>query len=201
MYSSDEFTSYQPSAVTTINGQDVVSYLDAFAANNSYGVMETHADWNQLMISGSEDIQDYFNYFNGDSVIYPGDNLTFGFENGTSLVEEFAAYYWSQGPTGALETGGDFYNFFVLGWYPASFNLSSTTSDDGDASDYDESGNSSSTAVPSATVSSTASATISATPTASGWNESQSYPWYPAFADVYQPDLDLYSGGWLTGKT
>lgn len=43
---------------------------------------------------------------------------------------KFYAVYYDPGETGPLETGGDFYSFFVLGLYPASF---VATSDDSSA--------------------------------------------------------------------
>lgn len=178
------------SAIKTINGQDVTLYLDEVAANNSYGTLEKHADWNQLMLSGALDIQDYFSVFSGNTIIYPGDTITFGFENGTSVTQDYLALYWSQGPTGPLESGGDFYNFFVLGWWPASYDP---------YSDYSSDGETSSTAATYATTAVASTVTTSPTPTPSGWANSQAAPWYPATADIYQPDLDLYSGGWITG--
>lgn len=192
-------TTYEPSAIKTINGQDVILYLDDYAANNSYGTLEKHADWNQLMLSGALDIQDYFNVFSGDTIIYPGDSITFGFENGTNVTEDYLALYWSQGPTGPLETGGDFYNFFVLGWWPASYDPYADYISDED--DDEQSSGTSSTAVSSITsaTSTVPSVTTSPTPTPSGWGNSQAVSWYPDTADIYQPDLDLYSGGWITG--
>lgn len=57
-----------------------------------------------------------------DLVLYPGDSLLIVFENGTHLgPEPFRALYVNPWPTGPLETGGDFYNFFVLGFFPAKF--------------------------------------------------------------------------------
>ncbi|KAE8383130.1 hypothetical protein BDV26DRAFT_287916 [Aspergillus bertholletiae] len=48
---------WQPSAIATINGQDVVEYLAQFAALNSIGKLEPHADWNMLMRSAALDLQ------------------------------------------------------------------------------------------------------------------------------------------------
>jgi hypothetical protein len=117
-YNYGDFT---PSAVATINGQDVVSYLENFAAQNNIGGLESHTDWNQLFFSAAEGIQDSPNIFTGDAIFYPGDTITFVLENGTSITENFLGIYYSQGPTGPLETGGDFFNFFVLGLYPESY--------------------------------------------------------------------------------
>ncbi|KKY31337.1 putative peptidase s41 family protein [Diaporthe ampelina] len=125
VYNSNSFTTYQPSAVKSINGQDVTGYLDAFATNNSYGSTEGHADWNQLMLSGAQDVQGYYNSFSGNTLFYPGDHISFTFENGTTITDRYLGVYWSQGPTGPLATGGDFYNFFVLGYWPASYDPNS----------------------------------------------------------------------------
>ena len=67
------------------------------------------------MLSAALDIQAYFDVFSGGATFYPGDTITFVLENGTSITDNFLAVYNSPGPTGPLETGGDFYNFFVLG--------------------------------------------------------------------------------------
>ncbi|KAJ0421201.1 hypothetical protein BJY00DRAFT_282771 [Aspergillus carlsbadensis] len=114
--------SWQPSAIATINGQDVVEYLTQHAAQNSFGKLEPHADWNMLMRSGALDSQQLVEGFFGGITVYPGDTIRVTLENGTDLdpVKWNAAYL---GPpyTGPLETGGDFYNFFVLGLYPVSY--------------------------------------------------------------------------------
>ncbi|EAW13663.1 uncharacterized protein ACLA_043830 [Aspergillus clavatus NRRL 1] len=106
----------------TINDEDVVDFLTWFAAVNSFGNLEPHADWNMLMRSAALDIQGSFEVFGGAAPFYPGDSIIFGFENGTTLGPfPWKAIFYSQGDTGPLETGGDFYNFFVLGFYPASY--------------------------------------------------------------------------------
>lgn len=193
VYRSNSFTTHQPSAIISINGQDVTSYLDAFATNNSYGSTEGHAGWNQLMLSGAQDVQGYFNSFSGNTLFYPGDYITFTLENGTTVTDKYLGVYWSQGPTGPLATGGDFYNFFVLGFWPASFDPSSGVDDtDGSASAT----GSFSSVDATATATGTATATIS-TPTPEGWGTSEF--WYPPAADVAQPGLGTYGGGYITG--
>lgn len=169
----------------------MITYLDAFATNNSYGSTEGHADWNQLMLSGAQDVQGYFNSFSGNTLFYPGDNISFAFENGTTITDKYLGVYWSQGPTGPLETGGDFYNFFVLGFWPASYDPSSD--DEGADGSASATGSFS-----SATAAATATATASiSTPTPTGWGSSEF--WYPPAADVAQPDLGTYGGGYITG--
>lgn len=58
---SQAFTIYTPSPVVSINGEDTVEYLKKFAARNSMGMVEQHADWNQLMRSAAQDIQGDYN--------------------------------------------------------------------------------------------------------------------------------------------
>ena len=128
------------------------------------------------MYSPALDIQGYPDVFGGFTTFYPGENLTFKFENGTELDPvPWLAIYSNDGPSGPLTTGGDFYNFFVLGLYPASFNatLSSTASGS----------------------SPTASTTSSSTPTMTAWAN----PAYPQDPDIVQPDLSMTGGGVLTG--
>jgi hypothetical protein len=120
------YRDWQPSAVSHINGTEVTEYLTRFAALNSYGMAEPHADWNLLFDNPVIDVLDDFApLWSGGTTFYPGDNFTYTFEDGTTLDDEWLAVYYDPGETGPLETGGDFYNFFVLGFYPASFNVSS----------------------------------------------------------------------------
>ena len=100
----------------------MTDYLSQFAAVNAIGGIEPHSDWNQLMSSPALEIQGIYSIFEGFTTFYPGDTLTFTFENDTTMGPmPWYAIYNSVGPTGPLTTGGDFYNFFVLGLYPASF--------------------------------------------------------------------------------
>jgi hypothetical protein len=69
---SDSFRAFEPSAIKTINGQDATIYLESFAANNSVGSLEPHADWNQLMWSPVQDILYNFNAYGGGATFYPG---------------------------------------------------------------------------------------------------------------------------------
>jgi hypothetical protein len=135
------------------------------------------------MLSAALDIQAYFDVFSGGATFYPGDTITFVLENGTSIADNFLAVYNSPGPTGPLETGGDFYNFFVLGFYPASYNESSDSV-------------ASSSILPSATTTATSTAASSAVPTPSNWNNTA----YPETPDVFQTDLGTLGGGYVSGK-
>ncbi|KAI0185899.1 hypothetical protein EV127DRAFT_514936 [Xylaria flabelliformis] len=181
VFDSNVFTSFEPSAIKSINGQNATTYLETFAAGNVAGSVDPDTDWNRLMFSFAQDIQGAFNVFSGLTPFYPGETITVELENGTTITERNIGIYWSQGPTGPLETGGDFYNFFVLGFLPASFDPSlefanPTTTDD--------------------------SSSTEATPEAGApsllplsWNS----PAYPAIPDVAQPDLGIVGGGVISG--
>lgn len=183
--SKEPSSNFKPSAIKTINGQDVTSYLTQFAAANSVGNLEPNADWNDLMSSFAAYIQDDYSIFESYVEFYPGDTITLAFENGTVLdPQPWLAIYNSPGPTGPLATGGDFYNFFVLGLYPASFNPNAT--DPCAASDVStNSSNSTSTNTTSA----------DAAATATSWPDSA----YPNNTDIFQPGLYPFGGGFLTG--
>ncbi|KAK8074108.1 hypothetical protein PG994_005007 [Apiospora phragmitis] len=112
----------RPSPIVLVNGEDAVEYLTRFAAINSQGTLEPHADWNQLMGSPARDIQGGSSIFAGDATFYPGDELNFTLANGTSINTRWLAFYNELYFTGPLATGGDFYNYFVLGHLPASYN-------------------------------------------------------------------------------
>lgn len=129
--------SWAPSAVHQIDGKDAIDYLTRFAALNSYGTAEAHADWNLLVENPVMDVLNDTAYplWNGGATFYPGDMFTYSFENGSTLEDQWLAVYYDPGDTGPLETGGDFYNFFVLGFYPASYNDTAVDSDEGDTTD------------------------------------------------------------------
>lgn len=167
---------WQPSAIAKINGQDVDDYLTQFAAVNAIGSLEPHADWNQLMASPALDIQYQFDTFEGYTTFYPGENITFTFENGTQLgPEPWLAIYNFPDSTGPLTTGGDFYNFFVLGFYPASYNNPDTVPTESASAE----------SAPATSSGSSAASSATATPSPTSWAN----PAYPDYADVVQPDL------------
>ncbi|KAF2231252.1 hypothetical protein EV356DRAFT_472116 [Viridothelium virens] len=183
-------TGFTPSPLKTINGQDVVEFLTQFAAAQSAGTLEPNADWNQLFASPAADIQSYIAIWTGGATLYPGDTLTITFENGTQSSSQWQGLYNTPGPTGPLETGGDFYNFFVLNFYPASFQLNNGdgnfTSPTNDTSDS------------SSTTSSNSTSTIpSASPSVVSWGDF-GYIGYPT-AQMSQTDLSPTGGGFLTG--
>lgn len=68
--------------------------------------------------------------FTDDAVFYPGDELNFTLENATIFETFWQAYYNYPYLTGAITTGGDMYNAFVLGIFPAEGNETATREDD-----------------------------------------------------------------------
>ena len=175
---------WEPSAIAKINGEDATEYLSQFAALNSIGNLEPHADWNQLMSSPAMDVLRSFSIFEGYTTFYPGESIALTFENGTQLDPvPWLASYNNPRDTGPLATGGDFYNFFVLGLSPDSYDpnnpgqcfkpdadISSNSTEDSSTSDS-----------PNSTITS--------------WSSfSNAYPPKP---DVSQPNLS--TGGFLTG--
>ncbi|KAJ0351255.1 hypothetical protein KNSL1_003391 [Colletotrichum chrysophilum] len=111
------------SAVSHINDEPVAEYLARFGSLQSVGMLEPHADWNELMDSPVQDIQGIFSIFAGASTFFPGETITFSFEDPSMEKVElhWLAVYNIAEFTGPLETPGDFYNFFVLGLLPASY--------------------------------------------------------------------------------
>ena len=112
---------YNASAIATVNGQSAFDYFSSFAVQNAYGVLEANVAWNQAMSSPVLDVLGSPSLVEGSTTLYPGNSITIVFENGTTQEDAWQAYYNSPGDTGPLATGGDFYNFFALGFYPASY--------------------------------------------------------------------------------
>ncbi|KAF3008559.1 hypothetical protein E8E13_007077 [Curvularia kusanoi] len=111
---------YVSSPVVKINNVDATEYLTSLASPNSDGYLEPHADWNSLMSSPAADIQGSLSLFQR-LPLYPGNDLSFTFQNGTTLDTIWLAMYADIEQTGPLTTPGDFYNYFVLGLTPAGF--------------------------------------------------------------------------------
>ena len=166
---------WTPSAITSINGTEVNSFLTHFATLYSWGYLEPHAEWNSLMSNPTLDIQGGSTSFAGAGDLYPGANLTFTFENGTQYDTIWIAYYNElANTTGPLTTGGDFYNYFVLGFLPASF-------DDESLDDFPSSFDGGDVSLPE-----------------NNWFN-DSFGAFPANPDIVQTDLGLYTGGVVTG--
>jgi hypothetical protein len=87
---------------------------------NAAGYVEGHADWNSLMDSPALEVQGVLSSFQY-ATLYPGDTIEYTFKNGSNYTQTWYAYYSETYGTGPLTTGGDFYNFFVLGLWPANY--------------------------------------------------------------------------------
>lgn len=86
------------------------------------GLLEPNADYNSMMYSPLQDVLYTWDIFSNGLTFYPGDALNITFENGTNEINDWwLATYTVSDFTGPLNTGGDYYNFFVLGLEPASY--------------------------------------------------------------------------------
>lgn len=190
---------WTPSAVASINGQDPTQYLTLFAATNARGTIEPNADWNQLMSNPAGDVLNLLSAFEGSTIFYPGANISFVFENGTTYdnIPWIAGYSDNvDADTPALSSGQDLYDYFVLGIIPT---------------DIPAAASSSLTAAASSTLATTATfptnslsdngLTVTPTPTqsASVTPSSWSYAPFPSNPVVAQPNLGLDNGGVVTG--
>ncbi|KAK0743567.1 hypothetical protein B0T18DRAFT_186378 [Schizothecium vesticola] len=108
------------SPIVEINGRPAIEFLTAFAAENAQGALEPHADWNRLMWHPAVDILDGETDFTYGLTLYPGDEFNVVFANGTRWDGHWLAVYNYAYDTGPLTTGGDLFNYFVLGLPPAS---------------------------------------------------------------------------------
>lgn len=87
-----------PSPVDTMNGAPVLDFLSDFAANQSFGLLEPHADWNQLVITPALIIQGGLTTFGGAATLYPGDELDIILKNGSDVYSSwFLSLYNSPG--------------------------------------------------------------------------------------------------------
>ncbi|KAF1968020.1 hypothetical protein BU23DRAFT_558868 [Bimuria novae-zelandiae CBS 107.79] len=114
---------WEPSPITKINDVDVVEYLTSFAEINSEGYLEPHADWNALFEHPALDIQSSQSVLHS-AIFYPGDAVNYTQANGTTTYSYWLASYSEAQHTGPLTTAGDFFNYFVLGLLPDSWNAS-----------------------------------------------------------------------------
>ncbi|KAF1837498.1 hypothetical protein BDW02DRAFT_565981 [Decorospora gaudefroyi] len=180
IYITDDIIDYmaggkEPSPISTINGTEVNQFLTQYADLNAWGYVERHAEWNALMSHPTLDIQGGLTTLSGGGSFYPGDNLTFTFENNSYIETVWVAIYTGHpNSTGPLATGGDFYNYHVLGLLPESYDdslLDIPIISDGD--DDTES------------------------PIMTNWTEAS----YGAFPDtnISQFDLGVFGGGVVTG--
>lgn len=165
---------WTPSPISTINETQVDEFVKTYAALNAWGYIEPHAEWNDLISNPTLDIQGGLTTFSGAGTFYPGENLTFTFENGTSLDTIWIAIYNEPAnATGPLTTDGDFYNYFVLGLLPASYEPQLSPPEDTSDSD-----------------------SVQSAP--GNWSEA-SYGAFPENPDIVQYDLGLFYSGLVTG--
>lgn len=183
---------WEPSPITMINGINATDYLTAFAELNSEGYLEPHADWNALFEHPARDIQGTLSTLQS-AVFYPGDELNFTQANGSEINTYWLATYSEAQKTGPLTTAGDFYNYFVLGivpdswdeqnpikWWPDEVldpNDNSTDTPEENPPDY---------------------GCTSGSPEPASWCE-ESFGAYPNNPEYAQIDLELIKGGVVTG--
>ena len=96
--------------------------MSNFANAYALGAVDAHSAYNQALGSAALDVLGIPSLIEGATTLFPGDQIVLTFENGTvSEPYPWIAYYGSPGDTGPLSTPGDFFNFFVTGFYPASY--------------------------------------------------------------------------------
>lgn len=171
---------WTPSPILSINGTEVNEFISAYSALNSWGYLESHAEWNDLMSHPTLDIQGGLTTFSSSGTFYPGDNLTFTFENGTSLETVWMAIYNEPAnSTGPLTTGGDFYNYFALGLLPASYTPVASPPESSEDENEDED-----------------SGSVASNP--GNWSAA-TFGAFPENPDIVQNDLGVFSKGLVTG--
>ncbi|CAF9937758.1 hypothetical protein IMSHALPRED_000535 [Imshaugia aleurites] len=190
---------WTPSALSSINGQDPIDYLNQFAATNAGGTIEPNADWNQLMSNPVGDVLNVLSAFEGSTIFYPGANISFVFENGTNYenLPWLAGYSDNvDADTPALSSGQDLYDYFVLGVIPTDIPAAASSSVSAAASSTSAAAATSSTGSPS---DDGPGVTPTPTPSASATPSSWSYAPFPSNPVVAQPNLGLQNGGVVTG--
>jgi hypothetical protein len=115
---------WTPSAIQTINDVDAVDYLTRLASLNAVGGIEPHADWNQLFYTPALSTQGIGSIWDSNIMFYQGDTIAVVMDNGTDYLDNWIALWKQPYDTGPLTTGGDFYNYFVLGLLRASYEAS-----------------------------------------------------------------------------
>lgn len=133
-----------PVAIKTINGEDAIEYLTRLASLNAFGGIEPHADWNQLFSSPTLETKGIGSIWDSGINFYPGVTIELVMEDGKEYSDYWLALWREPYRTGPLTTGGDFYNYFVLGllpdsydnsgdFYNAAYNVTPTASEPGNA--------------------------------------------------------------------
>lgn len=109
---------WNASAISTVNGEPAIDFFTQFAAENSQGYLEPHADWNNLMYSPAADIQGLVNAFDGSSPFYPGDVFSLVLENGTGVPDlQWLAVINDLSDVVSVANYSEFYSYFVVDDY------------------------------------------------------------------------------------
>ena len=122
-------STFTPSALTTIDGEDVYSFLEAEAQGNF--LQDPDAAYNILFYSPAFEAAapGWRGFFAGSGrqrYIYPGANTTISFENGTTTIYENTASVI--GDFSGVTDGNSFYQVFCTGpANPTSTNATTTT--------------------------------------------------------------------------
>ncbi|KAL8992292.1 MAG: hypothetical protein Q9169_007213 [Polycauliona sp. 2 TL-2023] len=205
---------WEPSAIVTINEVSTTQFLKQFASANSPGTLELHTDWNFLMSSPATDIQGLLSPWEGNTPFWPGNDLSFAFENGTEPLQLpwLATYSLPEG-TPPIISGDAFYRVFVLGDFSDPAQLVESTAEEDplstDTAAAESSASASSTLASAVTASADPSAESTAVVTATAQEEEdvveeeepQPTGWeyfpYPPNPVTVQPNLGF--GGVVTG--
>lgn len=144
------------------------------------------------MSSGAGDVQGILSAFEGSTLFYPGENITFTFENGSTLdstpwVAQFSDSIIDSPPI--LSSGQDLYEYFVLGNDPPSDIAAASSTTQGAAA------TTSSAAAATTNTAAATSATDASAATPSSWDEVP----FPINPVVSQPNLGVLNGGVITG--
>ncbi|KAJ4299947.1 hypothetical protein N0V90_005195 [Kalmusia sp. IMI 367209] len=183
---------WEPSPITKINDIDAIEYLTSFAEINAEGYLEPHADWNALFEHPALDIQNSQSILHS-AIFYPGDAINYTQANGTVTSSYWLAAYSEAQHSGPLTTAGDFYNYFVLGILPDSWDASNPQwwpDWEEDSDDSDDSG--------SWVVNVTDALCSRGNPKSTSWCE-ESQGAYPNNPDIAQEELERLKGGIVTG--
>lgn len=113
-----------PVPIKTINNENAVEHLTRLASLNAIGGIEPHADWNQLFSTPPVLTKGTGSVWDSKINFYPGDTIELVMEDGTEYTDYWLALWKEPYRTGPLTTGGDFYNYFVLGLLPDSYDNS-----------------------------------------------------------------------------
>ncbi|KAL8996312.1 MAG: hypothetical protein Q9169_004151 [Polycauliona sp. 2 TL-2023] len=172
------FSDYTASPIATVNGQPALEYYSDFAARNSLGYLDPHADWNNLMYSPAGEIQGLVSDYTGQTPFYPGEVFSIVLENGTAIGDwTWLAVLNNLQDAGTVSSISEFYSTFVA--YDASEDVDGVLKKKKRA--------------PESTTTATAAPTAAPSLSPNSWSDS-AYP-----ADPFVSQKNLGSGGVLSG--